>query len=233
MLSFRTRAQLPKWLRKRHFNWHFKPVQPLTKSGGPHTDVPRPFGYCHGLVAELYEFVSAGIVHLLQLRGPTAIRRLVVAVNVISLKAMIWSRFRPHVGKEIGEAVPSLADLNTSAAVILERFIGLLRTALSHSHPRIMLWSSGQAMSPSSRAGLLVSETAARVSVTGPNVWATESNLCPAVAFEPPKQTTARRQICRLDPNQSSKSSAGHVRALHSMHVAANNTNVNDWRAKC
>ena len=76
---------------------------------------------------------------LLLRRRPAAIRELVVPVVIFAVKSEPW-RPLAHIGEEVFKDVPSSADGNATAAVILP-FGGLrIRTSLLHASPRLIGW---------------------------------------------------------------------------------------------
>ena len=79
--------------------------------------------------------VAAFVGYLLFARRPfSVIRRIALAV-VNTLKRQLRVGAVPHVGQEVGEGVPPLANLDATAAIVAERHMPGVIAAAKHSTP--------------------------------------------------------------------------------------------------
>ncbi len=94
-------------------------------------------------------FTQASVSGLFKLRRPSTVIRRVWSVVVIAVDRMLSCGFRTHIGKEVLKRIkPSLADGNSTCAVIVEGVILSVETSGFHSLPRQMLRSACQSMRP-------------------------------------------------------------------------------------
>lgn len=71
------------------------------------------------------------IIVLLLCRGPTAIVRAIVAIYVNSVERFSFG-LKSHIFEEILESFPTLADSNSSAAIIRPRVLSRIFTSCTH-----------------------------------------------------------------------------------------------------
>ena len=84
--------------------------------------------------------VIAPIIALLLARGPAAIARAIVAIISDALKRMLIGWSRSHICIEIVELLPSLAELDTSPAVVFIRRTSFILASFFHIEPRQIFW---------------------------------------------------------------------------------------------
>lgn len=77
-------------------------------------------------------FEYATIQRLFAARGPNAVARRIVAVNVEPFQCLLGRRLRPHVCDEIAKVKPSLADANSPTPVV--HIAGVARVIASAQH---------------------------------------------------------------------------------------------------
>lgn len=100
---------------------------------------PDPIGQKPFLPAILEpHMIGLGSLIAALLRGgrPAAVARAVAATVVDAVKRVLSRRALAHVGQEVLEHTPTLADSNASAAVVVPVGIVGVRAALPHSDPR-------------------------------------------------------------------------------------------------
>lgn len=104
------------------------------------TRLPAPFG-CRLTLAESGEQPRLSTVGLLDnARCPSTIAGFVVAVIVDPVERVFKRWARPHIGEEIAEvAVPSGANFNPPAAVVLEKTVAGISASVAHLHPNSKL----------------------------------------------------------------------------------------------
>lgn len=128
-----------------HYHWC---VEQIMSALAYLVSVPQRFvRNAHGLspflqtaryALELVHRGSAAIADLLQRCRPSAVVRFVVpfVVNAIESSAR-WTR--THVREEVGELIPSRADLDASTTVLRESSIVWIAASLAHGGPRVKL----------------------------------------------------------------------------------------------
>ena len=104
---------------------------------------------------------GASISRLNVSRLPRAIRGIVRAVVITSIKGMRHGRLEAHVGEEIGERVtPTIADINPSTS-IMGIFLRLgVVAAILHSVPRSIFCAARQVVRAFERTHTFASKTA-------------------------------------------------------------------------
>lgn len=91
--------------------------------------------------------LSPFVAGLLTGRGPADVSRLVVAVVITAVYGMLWTGARADVFQEGREGVaPATADLDSSAAPLMEPSRVRIEATLFHSAPRRILWAESTAM---------------------------------------------------------------------------------------
>lgn len=79
------------------------------------------------------------VIHLLLTRGPAAVTRLVVAVDVDAVQLVLGAWPRTHVGEEVLKRVPSLADRDATTAVEGKLRVRGCSAAVPHIAPTFVL----------------------------------------------------------------------------------------------
>ena len=99
---------------------------------------------------------------MLRVRRPPHIFRLVIPVFIwVSIEAVPLARTLAHVGKEIGKAMPAVANTNASSTVKRIIFIAKIVTPVHHARPkaveRMLITSDRKTMAfvPKGRALLI------------------------------------------------------------------------------
>lgn len=96
--------------------------------------------YSQILVSIYHKLTSSSLISLLFLAcSPSAIRRLVVSVVIPAIKRSAIRPW-PHVGFELLEAVPSLADVYTATSVVRELSAGSRKASTPHALPHRIDW---------------------------------------------------------------------------------------------
>lgn len=122
----------------------------------------RQHGKRKSLSFPFNQSVVSAVVFLLAFAGPSTVARLIVAINVNSIKRS-FERASTHVAKELFKAVPPLfAYLYSSTAVVMKRFVIFICASLNHRIPRFKLWGISHAVGSSAFARQFGSSAPAR-----------------------------------------------------------------------
>lgn len=150
---------------------------------------------------------------LVNSRSPSTIRWLIVAVVVDALECQFW-RPSSHIGEEIGEVQPTLADCDASASIVFKcGHIGV-QAPTQHRRPDAVLSAVARAyrvaMRYGSRSGYLNRATAAALRQTFPQAAGIYDLFVSAIAPTEPKRI-ATIGASTLDYRPAAKPSAREI----------------------
>ena len=137
-----------------------------------------------------YFFRLSFIVGLLLSRSPNAVIRGVTFVIINPFEGKIVRRSIPHIGIKVFKFHPSLANFNTSAAIVRPVFCSFVRAPLLHILPKIPLSfyfsSPCKAVSGAALRSLLVSKASAARAFAISQGRAFNGLLCAAITAAKP-----------------------------------------------
>lgn len=175
----------------------------------------QPRGALRAVTARVF-FLPPSIAVLLRARRPAAILGRVWAVVVDAVNGVPSARPWPHVGQEIREVLPALANFNPSSSVVLIRGIVGIAAAFTHLLPRVELRMGVHAVLGQASRRLLDLEafTASRFPVS--KTLAGDGALCAAVAAAEPHRLSrasgdAARCRCATKNGPAAEPAAGYV----------------------
>jgi hypothetical protein len=124
-------------------------------------------------------------------RRPTAIARLVIAVVVDAVNAVLQRGATAHVGKKIGVLAPMFADRNASSAIVLEILPLRVATSSADIGPCQPFWRlMGFAMQATSLASFFAMKASARSSATAPQAIAGQEQFSATIPATEPAYTS-------------------------------------------
>ncbi len=162
--------------------------QPVVQTRGPNADNLGPFGDTVSLAVQGQASVIALVSRLLRGRGPAAIRRFVVAIGIDAVKRHA-RRLLAHIGKEVGEVLPSRADRDAASAVGREAGVSEIAAPRSHASPRVIRRRDSVGRVPVRGAQAdrrLALQASARTRMPGADRHARQQPLRPALAATQP-----------------------------------------------
>lgn len=94
-----------------------------------------------GLPAAIYFYpaITPHVVTLLDNSGPANILRFVVTIIVDALKAVLATGTKTYIRYKVFECHPALTDSNSASTVMFKVVAILVRTALTHINPNLVL----------------------------------------------------------------------------------------------
>lgn len=127
--------------------FRFRPprVDARIESISTQSEVSKPLGQRLRDALDLDPTVGPKVVVLLEQRGPAAVCRLVVPVVIDAVDREVRPLGPPsrgsqsHVGEEIVEDIPALADMDASTAVIFPVLVLGVGAPVPHLAPRVVL----------------------------------------------------------------------------------------------
>jgi hypothetical protein len=151
----------------------------------------RPFGHGHG-AAVVSKQAIASLVSLLGFPiDPSAILGAVRSISVDAVKRIFARWARPHIGEEVSERFPAIADTNATPAVIVKHDALRITTAAAHALPDFIFRSLLHAV----RGGVLSRFLAPKASTTARvfrgEVRSRDNGFFPAVANAKPRNAVA------------------------------------------
>jgi hypothetical protein len=136
-----------------------------------------PIRHTMGLAIERKKSVSRSVSNLLIFCGPHAITGAIAFVSFEPLDTVFGARSRAHIGnKLLKRTFPSVANGDTSAAVVLELGVSWIPASLTDGEPNPILRHLGHAVRYTTygSAGLPATEKAAKFVFSG---WSTKALL--------------------------------------------------------
>lgn len=79
------------------------------------------------------------VLCLISVRQPVAIVWLVIAVVVTTLDGVLGRGLKAHIGKEVLELLPAIANENAARSILSESLVARVRAALGHTLPACIL----------------------------------------------------------------------------------------------
>jgi len=127
--------------KKSLFDW---PPKSQSIFDDPHSNTKflRPFRSRKSLPVVLNESGDPPVFNLLRLSGPFAVVRRIVSIVIDPVNRMFGTGGWPHVCNEVGKIEPSLANSNTSSAVVAKFGIGRVIASIKHVMPSPVLFCS-------------------------------------------------------------------------------------------
>lgn len=153
----------------------------------------RPFREAHCLAVECQKATVLLLSRLFFQRRPDAITWTVseVVVDAMQRKVSRWTR--THVIEKLLKLMPSLADLDASAAVVFPAFISAVLAALPHAQPRVMFRRIRLTVRLHLRSRVLALPTAATLCFQ--KVGASDKGFTSAATSATPHDGTSRALI--------------------------------------
>lgn len=169
-----------------------------------------PCGHRLRYAVERQDSVVPSIALLNCGRHPSAILGAIRAVDVDAIQRMTdWAR--AHVGQEVIEQRPSLANSDTSPTVQMEFPVTRVGASLNHASPGIALRRIRHHVAPVSRTNKLALPAATRARITGHKISADDRNFGSAFALTQPDGLACRRPSISCHGSQSAKASTRQV----------------------
>jgi hypothetical protein len=95
----------------------------------------RPLRYSEIFPAKRNSLVSSSVALLFTSCGPTAIFRAIRAIVVNSVNRVVFTWLFPHIGKKVLKFLPSFANINPSASVVVKKLVFRVAAPASHTTP--------------------------------------------------------------------------------------------------
>lgn len=158
------------------------------------------------------------IVGLLVPRCPSAIGWLIAVVVVgVSVNGVCIARPHPHVGNEVFERMPAVANCDPATAIVFERLVFRVLASVDHSAPSAVFCRSRKAVT----GGALDLLASARNSVAGSNGANSCGEIFAAFASELPVSLPRFVPLNEFDGRKTAVSFAsGHHNSCFSRHGA-------------
>lgn len=163
----------------------------------------------------------ARVVRLFDLRGPSAIARLVVTVWIDSFNRVFFRCGRPHVVQEaLKRRAPALAHRNATTAVGgVTGLLGVIAACLHRAPTPVSASAYGTMLRGPFRAPFIM-KTAATTCEAATKRLTADVVASAAVTLAVPRHATASIS-CASDDHQSAKPLAGHIDEGHVLKGAA------------
>lgn len=188
-----------------------------------------PFGKSEALSKVLISRVSTPVSRLLDLCGPVAVGRFVVAVGVFSLYGMACCWARPHVLEELRKFAPARTYPDSSSTVQVIAGMRLVAATATHGLPRgVLRLSLGHSVGAQSRPANFIAEAATAPSSSRDQRWADYDEFLPAVtAADPPSFASGRALFVPTKNLETSEtSSVQGDRSYHSHQIMPHKSSV-------
>ncbi len=157
--------------------------------------------------------IVALVVRLLSLSSPATVTRLVVAVIVAALNGVRFGRLSTHVRQKIPKVVPSLADLNSSPAVLgIEAGVRVSATT-EHVRPSFIFrcLRSAAAIVSVPKIVAFSFEAPARSDMPSSKVAGNHRSFLSAITDAAPSELAGRSFPYLFDDSQPLKSESGEI----------------------
>ena len=171
--------------------------------------------------ATFWGFTLTAIIRLLRACCPSAIRRLVRTVIVDTVQShsgWAWT----HVAEERGKVIaPSVADVNTSTAVIWVSRIGRFMASALHHAPSVVFRALPHAVFAGAISKDRTLEASAGFGMRSPKAHLSNNGLISAFALAYPRANWFRAVIVKTDNREATYDLSGKIEWFtHTVTVA-------------
>lgn len=188
------------WRRERSLN-RPSALKATLERGVGQSEFCRPVKENHSLPLVGDPHDSAAVSGLLATCGPAAVLGAVRTIIVDPFDAVVRRWASAHVGAEVLERLPALADDDPALTVVPIRPVVRVGAALKHAQPDLELGTFALTVRGKPRARSLTMEAAARFGLSALQTGAGESLDGSAVAPTDPARTSARSGAIRSRDN--------------------------------
>lgn len=187
--------------------------QPATNNNLANAKFAGPLrnGLCSTIKRE--KDVIASVLPLLNSISPFTVAGFVIAIVILAINAMFVAWSNPHVLKEVGKILPSLAYANPPAPVVGITDVFWVVATGAHTGPRIVSRGVGKPVGLISRGCLFIVPAAATLGVASLEGRTRRPNSFSAIAFAGPKglHSVGIHNPLEREGGQSAKALAGDV----------------------